>query len=212
MVKVFVAQNTIRWEQSVYAAVANQLPIFFLEKASKFRRWQDAQALLIGKLLLKIGLKEYGAQELLIEDIQYNAFHRPYIKTDIDFNISHAGEYVVCVLSKECRVGIDIEQIHEVNIEHFVDCFTSHELEKLSRSSEFLRDFFVTWTIKEAVIKADGRGLQIPLNQISASQQVALGDTCWYVIQLEIAGGYVAHLATNKIVEAPIKIQHVCVI
>jgi len=186
--------------------------MLFLDKASKYRRWQDAQALLIGKLLLKRGLNEFGFQDFLLENIQYNAFNRPYINArELDFNISHAGQYVICALSKQHRVGVDIEQVHPVDLQDFATCFTGPELDRLSRSPEFLFDFFNIWTIKEAVIKADGRGLQIPLQQFEAGEQIKLGDNLWHTHTLKIADGYISHLATNNALSEPVVIQKVLI-
>lgn len=212
MVKVLVAENIAPWQHSTYASVSKQLSVLFLDKASKFRRWQDAQAFLIGKLLLKRGLSEFGFQDFLLENIQYNAFNRPYFSTgEIDFNISHAGQHVICALSKQRRVGVDIEQVNPVDLQDFANCFTSRELDRLSRSPEFLFDFFSIWTIKEAVIKADGRGLQIPLQQFEAAEQIMLGDNTWHIHALKIAHGYVAHLATDGALREPVIIQNVLI-
>jgi 4'-phosphopantetheinyl transferase len=212
MIKVLVAENATPWQHLTYASISKQLPLLFLDKANKFRRWQDAQAFLIGKLLLKRGLSEFGFQDYLLENLQYNAFNRPYISArEIDFNISHAGQYVICALSKQHRVGVDIEQVHPVDLQDFAGCFTARELDRLSRSSEFLFDFFNIWTIKEAAIKADGRGLQIPLQQFEAGEQIMLGDNLWHIHALKIAHGYVAHLATDGALRATVIIQNVLI-
>ncbi|MBL0741373.1 4'-phosphopantetheinyl transferase family protein [Chryseolinea lacunae] len=201
MVKIFVSENNICWEKSVYEAVANRLPQALLEKAGKYRRWEDAQAFLMGRLLLGKGLAAQGVNGHE-EIIQYNAYNRPYIAgANVDFNISHSGGFVVCALGSNCRVGVDIERIHDVNVHDFADCLTGEEWRRVNAQKESLPEFFRIWTIKEAVIKADGRGLQIPLKEIQSDEQIYMADTLWSIYPLHIAQGYKAHLAIDKRVE-----------
>jgi len=204
MIRVLIAENAEPWAHST-AAVSRGLPIDLVKRAQQYRRWQDAQAFLIGKLLLQKGLVELGFHERILEEIQYTEFGRPYLHGGIDFNISHAGRFVVAVLGANVRVGVDIEAMNEVRLEDFTSCFTGRELERLSESPRFLFDFFTIWTMKEAVIKADGRGLQVPLHQVDAAATIVLAGKTWYLRPLTVPAGYVSYLATDQ--QGPVTIQ-----
>jgi 4'-phosphopantetheinyl transferase len=56
------------------------------------------------KLFLKEVLKKEGIKNYVVK---LNKYGKPYIK-DINFNLSHNNQYIVCVVSKE-PIGIDIE-------------------------------------------------------------------------------------------------------
>ena len=117
----------------------------------------------------------------------------------MDFNISHSGAYVVCALCTAGRVGIDIEEIRPIDIQDFIAQMTRNQWESLRASKNRLEAFFSLWTQKEAVIKADGRGIAIPLNEIIVEGEKAfLADDIWRMKEVRIADGYCCHLATNR--------------
>ncbi len=80
----------------------------------------------------------------------------------LDFNISHSGNRVVCILSTQGRVGIDLEETGDIAIDDFQSQFTTAEWAAITGSSMPLQTFYHYWTAKESLIKADGKGLQIP--------------------------------------------------
>jgi 4'-phosphopantetheinyl transferase len=60
-------------------------------------------------------------------------------------------------------VGIDLEEIRELAIDDFRDQFTEGEWKTIVSAREPLITFYHYWTAKECIIKADGRGLNLPL-------------------------------------------------
>ena len=124
---------------------------------------------------------------------------------DVEFNVSHSGDYVLIGIGVDAQCGVDIErsQVHlsEQEIaEHF---FCTREVEWLRRTEDgFLR----LWTTKEAVIKAVGRGLSIPLSDVDVTDVVegrnpvvtlALGPTrqMLWVTELNVIPDYRAAVA-----------------
>jgi 4'-phosphopantetheinyl transferase len=137
----------------------------YQEKIKRFRRWQDAQSSLLGRILLLKGIEEVGLFWPLDKEIRYTKCNKPYFEDNlIQFNISHSGEIVVCALSHENEIGIDIEIVTDVEIDDFKFLMTEMEWDKISSSNNKKNVFFDYWTQKEAVIKAHGHGLTIPLN------------------------------------------------
>ena len=125
-----------------------------------------------GRELLSEMLEDMGETPCR-ENILSDANGRPYIvgRKDLDFNISHSGNMVVCALCKGGRVGVDVEPVKiSVSAERqarFAERFFSK-----GERNIVLKDpmqFSRVWTAKEAVIKRLGVGLAVKLSGI---------DTC----------------------------------
>lgn len=90
--------------------------------------------------------------------IKKNNYNRPCLHqpNHIDFNISHSGDYVVLIIGRHMRVGIDIEIIDPI-IEY--QSLTPAILSKTECSRVNNVDkFFILWTKKEALLKCIGCG------------------------------------------------------
>lgn len=86
----------------------------------------------------------------------------------LHFNLAHTGEIILIALCRNCEVGIDVEhnsrEVEALDIAR--SSFSAREidaLENILNADELQRAFFRCWTRKEAIIKADGRGLSLPL-------------------------------------------------
>lgn len=181
------------WHQYLY-----RLPQVIRNKISRYVRWQDRHAGLFGKLLLLEGLQDYGYSPSCLERLSQNEFGRPFLSPETDFNISHSGEYAVCAISDKARVGIDVEAIRPVNLRHFQDHLTDGEWQAITTSGNPYETFYHYWTIKESVIKADGKGLSTPLSDVVIRDRKALlKETVWFLSELNLHPHYKCHLATN---------------
>lgn len=92
----------------------------------------------------------------------YGERGKPYFRDiPLFFNLSHSGDYVVCVVS-EHEVGVDIQKQKPVREQQISNRFF-HEKEKewLAGLSEKERTaaFFRLWTRKEAYGKMTGKGI-----------------------------------------------------
>lgn len=199
MPDVLIVENNARLTAVQYKALTRYLPAVMMETAAKFRRWEDAQAYLFGKFILIKGLKKYNIESTILEKIMYTKYNRPYLPIAIDFNISHSGNYVLCAISTHGKVGIDIERIHPVDINDFKDHFTEKEICSINEAKDKYAEFFRMWTIKEAVIKADGQGLSMPLKEIIIDHHARVNEKNWYVYEIGIASGYVAHMVGDSL-------------
>jgi 4'-phosphopantetheinyl transferase len=166
---------------------------------ARFIRWQDRHSHLFGKYLLVKAFDLLGYEKEELSNLKYNKYNRPYLNEKIDFNISHSGEYVVCVIGENIKVGIDIEEIREIQFDDFKKVMTKQQLQDIYTAHNPIKTFFKFWTIKESVIKADNRGLSIPLLDLHVKDNTVKYDNqIWYLNQLEIDENYCACLATNK--------------
>lgn len=140
------------------------------ERILKFRRFEDTLRGLTSKILLRYIIVSILGKKNSSICISKNEYGKPYL-TGVDnfhFNLSHSGDWVVCAIDN-MPIGIDVEKIHDVGLD-LSERFFSEEEHKYLISLEDIRrreSFFEIWTLKESYIKADGRGLSIPLNSFS---------------------------------------------
>jgi 4'-phosphopantetheinyl transferase len=179
------------------------LPADIREKAGRFRRWQDAHACIFGKHLLMTALLEEGFPNNL-SALQYNPYDRPCLPGAPDFNLTHSGNRVACVVGRRGRIGIDIEELRNLDIADLESQFTPGEWQSIYTSTDPTSTFFDYWTAKESIIKADGRGLSIPLNElhIDANTHIRIDTVTWHLRNLRhLFPGYACHIATEHPLE-----------
>jgi 4'-phosphopantetheinyl transferase len=89
--------------------------------------------------------------------IEVNKYGKPYVVGlyDVDFNISHSGEYVILGISYGKKIGIDIERIDN-NIDLSIGTAVFNHNELLQLNSVY--DFYLLWVKKEAYLKCFGEG------------------------------------------------------
>ncbi|MFI6893887.1 4'-phosphopantetheinyl transferase family protein [Streptomyces sp. NPDC050256] len=89
--------------------------------------------------------------------------------TGWDASISHSGQLVAVALSSVGPVGIDVECVDETVQLHEMESQMLSQAEREMYCSSSARSFFRTWTRKEAVLKATGDGLRVPMSGLSVS-------------------------------------------
>jgi 4'-phosphopantetheinyl transferase len=88
-----------------------------------------------------------------------------------EFNVSHSGDYVLIGITTGVHCGVDIEKsrarISEQSIaERF---FCPREIQWLRQTE---KGFLRLWTLKEAILKAVGHGMSIPLSDVDVTDIV----------------------------------------
>lgn len=138
-------------------------------RCKKFRFYEDTLRTLYGEAMVRSIL----AQKLAIKNkdikISWTRFGKPYADgLPVQFNISHAGDWVVVAIS-ENEVGVDIEQIKEVEMNLAERYFNKEEHAYIQRQEETnrLAVFYAIWTLKESYVKWLGTGLSMPINSFS---------------------------------------------
>lgn len=110
--------------------------------------------IMIRKILNGNGLSE--------SSLKYSENGKP-VADHLHFNISHAGDYVVGVVSDD-EVGCDIERNVNAPLEIAEHYFHSTEREYIEAASDPGKAFFTLWTLKESYMKMTGRGMDLPLD------------------------------------------------
>lgn len=139
------------------------------------------------KLQLNFALTRGGLRHILASHLgcspakvplQYTALGKPFIEgVDLQFNLSHSGDFGVVAISSKDLVGVDIERCessHKPYYEIAKRFFTVTEFKALLHSP--IRDgealFYYLWTQKEAFLKAIGEGLGFGLNCFEVSTDI----------------------------------------
>ncbi|GAA0555825.1 4'-phosphopantetheinyl transferase family protein [Chitinophaga japonensis] len=197
MVYVYYCKNS-PLPVGVYRSWLQRMPDPFVRRLNRLAHRHDAQASLLGRMLLLYALQNLGYRHLSLHDIRFTAYQRPYFEhTDLDFNISHSGNYVICAIAEHNKIGIDIEEVKPVCLDDFETLFSEAELLEIRRDPCLEQDaFYSLWTQKEALVKAEGSGLNFPVRDIVVQNGSAvLSGTTWHLCDLDLVEGYKTHLA-----------------
>ena len=151
------------------------------ERRSAYRRQEDRDRFLVGCALAKVALGR--RLDRPPESIRLTrtcpTCGKPHGKptlpgSGIELSLSHSGDVVVAAFAAGAPVGVDVEALAGAR-------FDVDELRRLALSddealaldgldaSERRRAFLVAWTRKEAVTKAVGAGLAVPLRDVVVS-------------------------------------------
>ena len=191
-------QITSKWNEQELTDKLLLLPASLQQIILRKRQWTDKQLSIGGKLLLIEALKQLGKGNMSLADIKYNSHHRPYFENTVDFNIAHSGNVVVCCATDSGQIGIDVEQIKEIDLADYTDHFTPNEWSVINTYPNQVEGFYDFWTRKEAVLKAIGTGFHTPLSSVDVSANEITYDGITYHIQpRQIANGYKSHIAAT---------------
>ncbi len=119
------------------------------------------------KLLLRVMLKKEGVQNWRTIEIQKGPNSKPYIEGDINFNISHSNNMILCCTDRNNNIGVDIEEIKEVPKDIFDMVFHKNELEYYKNMTK--EQFYRIWTLKEAYSKYTSLGLNYDFTKIDTT-------------------------------------------
>jgi len=126
-----------------------------------------------------------------------NKFGKPDLvslgdRPPLRFNLAHSGDLVLCAVTLERRVGVDVERVrtdYDV-MELAINQFADDEVRALRNYSATERPnaFFRCWTRKEAYIKARGEGLALALNQFAVTVSAEeIPKVCWSSDEVDAA-------------------------
>ena len=142
------------------------------EKIKKYHFEEDKKRSIMAEVLLRHSLKkDFGITR---EQVQFtnNSYGKPMLKNfeQIHFNLAHSGDWVVCGVS-DVPIGIDVEIMKTTELDVAKAFFTSSEYNDILNQpkEQQLKYFYKLWTLKESYVKAEGKGLSIPLNSFRFS-------------------------------------------
>lgn len=200
-IKVYTTLIENEWSEEEYKSLLNFLPESVQKKVEAEETWEERYGVLARKLMFFHGMWEHGTDTNEIFDhIQRMPSGKPYIVDAPNFSIANDGAAIVCAMSNDSTLGIDIERTKPVNLNDFRDSMTYLEWREIYSDMIPLRRFYEFWTIKESVIKAEGDiKLQDPKDIFIRPDVAFCNEKYWYIHPLEIDYyGYVAFLVISN--------------
>jgi 4'-phosphopantetheinyl transferase len=215
--EVHVLRMSVPQDPKVVSHLETSLSRTENERAAAYHFDEDRQRHIVARGGLRLALAHHLASAPGELRFRVNAYGKPLLfdssgPDGIRFNVSHSGAFVLLVLARGRRVGIDVEQIREdvPHLDMAARFFSTQEYDALVAQSLRRRVafFFATWTRKEAYVKGRGRGLSIPTQEfsveVSGTEPLRVDDRdCisrpgrWRVTGIETAEGYAAAIAVE---------------
>lgn len=149
MTKIYVTDLLVN--NYLIKELESKLPKSVLKRCEKYKIEEDYLRSLTGWYLIDKYLCDDFKIQLSEYDILLNEFNKPYINSNIHFNISHSHNIVCAVISNNC-CGIDIELVREVNNKELL-------CKRFGYSSLSDDEFIKEWTKKESIGKMTGDGV-----------------------------------------------------
>lgn len=188
----------------VFRLAYNSVSLDRKKKIDGYRFEKDRLLSLGAEILLQYALKK-SSPDFESVSVKISETKKPYLEnSDLHFNISHSGEWVICAIS-DCEVGCDIEKIDTPSMEIAEQFFCPEEYSDIKKTvSEKERNllFYRYWTLKESFVKATGLGLSLPFNsflielknQIRINQKV--DDNKYSFFEFNEISGYCCSLCS----------------
>jgi 4'-phosphopantetheinyl transferase len=199
---------------------AGLLPILDQEeraRAAKFSFERDRTRFIQAHGAVRRIMAGYGDADAATLIFARNRFGKPYLVScangpNLQFSISHSGDYCLLAVRRDHPVGIDVEKVRDLPqaMDIAQSYFTPSESKALAalRGTARREAFFVLWTHKEATVKGLGIGLGANLGRAEFDLDPAarprfvgwdgdrsVGQT-WSIVRLDPAPGYVAAVAS----------------
>jgi 4'-phosphopantetheinyl transferase len=185
------------------------------ERARKFHFTRDRERFIVAHGCMRKILGSYlrVSGESLV--FYLNSYGKPFLEAayHLDFSLAHSGEIALLAVTRNKRIGVDIEQIRPLDDYASIakHTFSKKESTTLLSLPEDLHlpAFFACWTRKEAFIKATGEGLSHPLDQFDVSVRPEVLEVDlntgpdveeaapWSIQSLYPGNGYIGALAVN---------------
>ena len=144
------------------------------------------------------------------------AYGKPQIELalgtqSIHFNLTHSASIAALAVSRDYDLGVDLEQVEPIDPEIANDHFSPSELLTLDSlpPALWLAGFYRCWTSKEALLKGEGMGLNLPLDGfdvevhplrpaslIAVAPQTNI-SLAWNLVEMKPADDFVGTLAVQ---------------
>jgi 4'-phosphopantetheinyl transferase len=184
------------------------------QRAAAFRFDQDRRRYIAARGQLRRFLSQRLSVAPQAVALAYNAHGKPALaRGGLHFNISRRTDTALFAFSRNARIGVDLEEIHDVPGADAIVARTFSRYERSAYSAlashERLIGFFNCWTRKEAFVKALGAGLSMPLDRFDVSlapgepaRLLRVGSRCgekvgWRLDSFAPCPGWVAAVASE---------------
>ena len=91
MIKVFYTNFDSELSSEMLGDYLMDLPDVLAKKINRYRKWEDRQSVLFGKLLLLKGLAEYGFPSNCLKKLEYQLTGRMFIQAQAKLKLTPAS-------------------------------------------------------------------------------------------------------------------------
>ena len=197
----FTNINELPGDEKLWSRLLDSVDAGFREKVLDYRDLKTRFAKLWGRQLLHKWLSTYGLDKhISIKDLEYNKWGKPGFRhSGHDFSIAHSGDIVFFAAAcNGAKIGADVEKIEFREPGIMQEYFTDKEWRTIVAAAdqqEYLHKF---WVRKEACIKAIGKGLFLPLQEIDVTErEVPVDGKVFRLHDVYIGAGYSACIAAD---------------
>jgi 4'-phosphopantetheinyl transferase len=164
-------------------------------RAAKFHFEKDRRSFLVCRGMLRRLISLYTKQDAAGIRFHTGSHGKPSLlpadASGLQFNVSHSRELALLGFSMDAAIGVDVE-FKRAGVD-FIE-LAEHSFSDAERAAvlacsaaERANLFYEYWSCKEACIKADGRGLSIPLGEFTVTS--GKGNPQWReIISSESSG------------------------
>lgn len=158
------------------------------KRVDRFRFLDDRKRTVAGEMLARQAIAEWCSVQPDSIEFAIGEHGKPFaVGLDVEFNISHSGDMVVCAVDSH-PVGIDIEKIRPIDLsitkhicthEQLLYIFRHNPTDKdftYTEDADILTRFFELWTAKEAYGKCVGTGIVGANYNISPNRLLRISD------------------------------------
>ncbi|WP_051356311.1 4'-phosphopantetheinyl transferase family protein [Azorhizobium doebereinerae] len=195
------------------------------ERASRFHFAQDRDAYVAAHALARALLAAHGAGVPGALRFAATAHGKPELAPEdgappLRFNLTHTRGLVAVAVTLDNDVGVDVEAINpaRLSLELAARTFAPAEIAHLRGlpAADLPEALFGFWTLKEAYIKAVGRGLSLGLETfacrlsppgISFAPAAADNPACWRLERFAPSPGHALALALRHAAPARVRVH-----
>ncbi len=184
------------------------------ERATHFKFPDDRTRFILGRGLLRHGLRRFAPEVPASAEIGYSPLGRPIFPAEYDaprFSISHTRDLVALAFTRDAQVGVDLEYMQPtVDLLELAERILSEDDFRAFQAfphRERQLAFYRAWTRKEAYLKARGEGTGTGLQEVHVSFLAEPISTltdrrdrsgpAWRLHLLDVPADYVGSLACD---------------
>ncbi|MDA1656357.1 MULTISPECIES: 4'-phosphopantetheinyl transferase superfamily protein [Bacillus] len=206
MINVYLVEIPLIYTENQINTYLEQIPISEKKRINRMQKKEDKLRSLSAYLLTRYIICRKLNVEKGLFSLYRNPYGRPCLIEDIenwkgDFNISHSGKWIALAISDCAKVGIDIEEVKNIDITDLANfVFLNGELRRFYRESieRQIELFYAAWAIKESFFKMIGIGLSLNIIPPSTIKMIDstnisvcnLGNLVWSQKLYEFDKGY----------------------
>lgn len=187
-------------------------------RGERFHFKEHQRRFRVARGILRFLLAQYLQVDPRTMPLAYHARGKPYLPdhlypVNLQFNVSHSQDMALYGVTQNHPIGVDIEKIQETYPDGVAKRFFSQaEYAALAQfpPATKLKKFYQLWAKKEALIKAVGTGLFMPLHTFSVSLTeeaetlslpVSEARGLWHLQTIDIDAAFAAAFATQQSVQ-----------